>query len=426
MNIKDRFIQEYAPLVKQFIEEIKGVNSEGLPAPHLPVYGAGYDDPENYKIAFVGWETRENVNLKEFISLYQESSIKAVRESSIKAVLEWWDEDFSEEEGFIFANGYHNHSGNDFWGFIFKFLSVFYNKNDWREVKDGKFPAILKSFVWANLESIERFEITDRGLSANIEDYNKVKKASLVFEKASYLVNVFSPKIIIVLRWQEDDSWLTESYGCRAIRIADHLDYYFIESTKTHIFWSAHPGWLARNKRIPETISTIIEAIHQKQIFNSFPGEDWLKLEKERPGQMENLKEQLKAQAFANNLTVVDEDWGTGGESYFYFKISPSKRNTSICFGFDSGFKDFSIGVEITYQSEGYTTLKNEISKKLIPIIGSDNQYTNWAYLHYFDDDLKNWETNPEVWEGIESGKTADTLMGKVKEIQEALKDLDL
>ncbi len=339
--------------------------------------------------------------------------------------MKWWEDDFSVEEGFVFASAFHNNTGLDFWGFIFKFLKFFYNKNDWREIKDGKYPKILESFIWSNIESIERFEVADRGDNCSIEDWKKIKKASLIFDDASHLIKALEPNIMIVLRWQEDDTWLTGGFSCPGVEIADHLYYYFVENTKTHIFWTAHPRWL-RKKRIDEMVINILELIQQKQIFTSFPGEFFLAQKKERTQQISKLKKQLEEKAIAINLVAFDEDWGIGGESYFYFKVPNTKRKVSICFAFDSGHKDFTMGVYMNEQSNGYINLKSEISAKLTPVIGSDINYPNWAYLHYFDDDSKNWETNSKIWGNIDNGVTANTLIEKVKEIQKSLIGMDL
>ena len=77
MTIAEKYIKEYSPLMDQFIKEIEGINSKGLPLPHLPVYGNEFAK-NPYKIAFVGWETRDSVKLGEFISTYKKRGIEEV------------------------------------------------------------------------------------------------------------------------------------------------------------------------------------------------------------------------------------------------------------------------------------------------------------------------------------------------------------
>ncbi len=263
MTIKEKFIETYTPLLTKFIQETESVNKETLPEPHLPVYGEDYENCD-YKIAFVGWETRDCGSLKQFIDM------------GINNALQYWDEDFNEKNNFKFASDFHNHTGNDFWGFIFRFLSSFYGISEWQQVKDKKYPEILKSFVWSNMSSIERFEVAGRNNDC-YKDYQIVKDASLTFDNARYLLDVFKPNIVVILRWQDDESWLIKNVDSTSgVRITDHLDYFFVEKTNTHIFWTAHPRWLSTQSRIDEIIITILKFIKEKNVFISFPGEHLL------------------------------------------------------------------------------------------------------------------------------------------------------
>ncbi len=420
MSIEEKFIETYTPLLTQFMEKVENVITDDLPEPHLPVYGKGYENSP-YKIAFVGWETRDNAKLKDFISDY--------KEVGVQKALHRWDKYFGND--FLFttdgSNCFHNNTGTDFWGFIFKFLSCFYDIDDWVKIKNKEFPEILKSFVWSNIASIERFEATDRKENTSRAEWEKVKTASLIFDSAKYLVDVFQPNIIIILRWEENDKWLTESFDYSDDKkIADHLDYYFIKSNNTHVFWTAHPGWLSRNKRMKQIITDIIKSIQNKKVFTSFPGENFLVRTQTRKKLLETLKKQLVEMAFKIGLATLDEEWGTGGESYFYFSLPFSNRKVSICLGFDNGYNNFSIGVDIKDKSSGYKNLKSTISSKLKTPIGKDENYPNWAFLHYFKGDLENWDTNQKVWDDINIGETASFLIEKIKIIQTSLVGIEL
>jgi hypothetical protein len=414
-EITMNFRSTYSSLVEKFKEEIREVRPENLPEPFIPVYGEDYEK-HPYKIAFVGWETRGSYQLSEFLK------------EDLDDVLYRWREDFVESNFLLFKNyyGYSNNFGNDFWGFNLKFLAKFYAVEDWRKVKNGEHLDLLKSFIWGNMCSIERFEVTALGKGGEVAEYSKVKQASKIFDKAQHLLGVFKPNIMIVLHWQDDDDWLTEgNEDFESEKISDHLDYYYVPRTKTHVFWTAHPGWLSRKNRIDSTIDTILEVIKKKNVFPSFPGENILKRKEQKQNLLNKLKTQLTKLASEKGLNTVDENWGFDKESYFRFDIKSSEFNTAIYFCFDNWFNDFSIGLIINNKPENYELLRSEICSRL-DVIGADRGWNNWAFLHYFIDDLQTWEGNDKLWDGIENGKTSERLMKIVDSILSKLEGLEL
>jgi len=48
------------------------------------------------------------------------------------------------------------------------------------------------------------------------------------------------------------------------------------------------------------------------------------------------------------------------------------------------------------------------------------------VYLHYYNDDLKNWSINDKIWEGILSNQTCMRLMDIVKCIVKELSEIEL
>lgn len=41
--MKQRLIEQYAPLIGQFLNDIKGLDVTGIPAPHIPIMGKSYE-----------------------------------------------------------------------------------------------------------------------------------------------------------------------------------------------------------------------------------------------------------------------------------------------------------------------------------------------------------------------------------------------
>ena len=61
MRLLDKRQIEYSPLIEEFLKEIKDVNPNGIPEPHLPVIGENYFSSKT-KIAFCGMETSASLS----------------------------------------------------------------------------------------------------------------------------------------------------------------------------------------------------------------------------------------------------------------------------------------------------------------------------------------------------------------------------
>ena len=264
-KMKQDFNAVYEPLLRQFIEEIKDVDKENLPIPFIPVFGEKYEKAE-YRIAFVGWETRNNSDLSKFIQLAEEKPDEA---------LNYFSEVLDIEDEYNLTN-YGNNFGTGFWNFVMKFLALFHGINDWEEIKNQKHPDILQSFVWGNLDSIERYEVSAKARGGRLEEWKKVKKASLIFDKASHILNVFKPKILIILMWRDDDKWLTEGMEIgkdfeEKTILEDELEYYYINYTDTHVYWTKHPRGM--NNNLDFYINLIMRHIINIKIFFELPNQ---------------------------------------------------------------------------------------------------------------------------------------------------------
>lgn len=268
-KLDEKYRNIYRPLIAKFMNDIETVNPTDLPVPFLPFYGENYEQTP-YKIAFVGWETRDSVSLDKYISRYKEGSEK-------EEVYYWFNEDLYYPFYFIDYK-YMNNTGRDFWGFIFQFLAKFYGISDWKELKTKKHLIPLQSFAWGNVDSIERWEVAKRP-NANIEDYRIVKHTSKIFDEFNLLVKTLEPKIVLLLRWNASEKWLLKDVKeYERVKLNEYLWYYNLRETNTHIYWSPHPGYLARMRvNFNDFILQILTHIHINKIIEDFPGESFLK-----------------------------------------------------------------------------------------------------------------------------------------------------
>lgn len=366
-DIDANFIKVYKPLLEQFMEEIKDVPLENLPVPFIPVYGKDYGcNP--YKIAFVGWETRNNSNLAEFFKDAKQNSTEA---------LKWFFEAFDDD---LKCTTYGNKFGTGFWDFIFKFLGRFYNEN-WKAIKNKQKPEILKSFIWGNLESIERYEVSAEGEGATKLDWEKIKLASSIYDKSDFIINAFNPKIIVVLHWQDDDSWLTKGNEfTHEIILKDNLEYYYLETTNTHVYWTRHPGSLSRLKiDFNHVIINILRSISAKRIYYDFPGIHFL----------ENVNKfyfQVKEIASDLDLSIeINPFWDQNPGLYF---SNPKWQYWEIGFEFEE--KRFFGGICWTSKSIPMK-IEGSISKKFEM---QEDATVFWPYWFWFNENYKNWNNN--------------------------------
>ncbi len=244
---------QYIRLLSNFFDSIHDVDTSGIPAPHIPSVGDLYDEAK-YKIAFFGMETNGWGDLK---SLKDEFIINPEK------AFNYLTDDFRE---LAFLN-WTNNFGTSFFNYILLFLSRFYNIKDWKAFKsDEQYQYILKTFIWGNTNAIERYEVSAKSKNVEIEAWNKVKSASKIFDSAEHILQSCSPNILLVMNWGESEKWLGNTVVSHKEQLGDHLYYLFSESTNTHIYWLAHPRWIAINVGFNQSIDSIFTDINKRNI----------------------------------------------------------------------------------------------------------------------------------------------------------------
>ena len=267
-NVIDRRNCEYSQLIEDFKKEVKGVNVQGVTGPHFPGVGSNYCRAK-YKFAFCGIETSGWNSMESFM------------EMSLEKYLMDTDSCIDSLEFLKWADNLHA----TFWGFVLQFFSEFY-KVDLKDLtsansKNGNALDVLKSFVWANANSIERFEVSSKGQGANLADWEQVKNASAKFDDLNHIINSCHPKVIFLLSGGTDvnniinDKTLSRIYNIDSSNKSNILkiahkegipyDYYYLRNTDTHLFKLPHPTWMGLYSGIG--INKYVEAIIQ-DLFN--------------------------------------------------------------------------------------------------------------------------------------------------------------
>jgi len=252
-----RFELHYEPLISLFCNSIKDLPYEGMPEPHIPIIGSDYWNAK-YKIAFFGIETSWWHDMTEFMNIALTSPQKAARLRQ---------SDIDDSECLKWTNKTHS----SFWDFLFLFMAKFYNINV-DDIRSGKYPDVIKSIIWGNTNSIERYEI--QALNNNVPNhvYQIIKEKSRVFDNPNHLVKIAKPRVLVVLNWSEEENWFVkEETDVHYYQINSHLYYYYIRSTNTHIFQTHHPRSLHIRFGFNNIIDEIISLFKSYHIWDSLP-----------------------------------------------------------------------------------------------------------------------------------------------------------
>ena len=281
---RDRLREEYAKLVKTFAKNVKGLNIEGNPAPHIPVVGTYYDECA-YKIAFVGMETYGWGNIMDFIELAERSPKEAV----------------TKYEGWFNAGGMVKHSGSGtFWGFIIAFLERFYNlePDSLKHLReDGTYHEILSSIIWGNSNAIERYEVTAKKRNVGIAEWKKVKEYSKALDSINHIIDAAKPTVIFLTYKDVDKNYIVQdsdihkeipetkyTYSFKHVYPCDgakdiEFRYYYLRDQQTHVFVTPHPTWIGVYSGIGFTryIDALMQAIKEHKIWATLPKsiDDW-------------------------------------------------------------------------------------------------------------------------------------------------------
>ena len=282
--MKQRLIEQYAPLIGQFLDSIKGIDASGIPAPHIPIMGQSYEDAK-YKMAFLGMETYGWTDINEFCEIARKNLEEAV----------------TYDENTINSLEYLNWASNytsTFWGFVLKFLAKFYNILDFnRFIGDNKtktYKDILTSFVWGETNSIERYHVSAGPNNVTPEIWEAVKRSSICFDSVNNLIKSVAPKLIFILNRNVDKEYILNDDAVRAFGVPVEnkkeilslnvdedmkIRYHYLRDDNVHIIALPHPTWMGvySGYSIDMYVDKVMELINRFQIWTSLPttANDW-------------------------------------------------------------------------------------------------------------------------------------------------------
>lgn len=280
-SVIERRNVEYAPLIETFKKEVNGLNINGITGPHFPAIGECYAESK-YKFAFCGMETYGWYSLE---SILPKDNIEYLREI---------DKCIDDFEYLGWATNYHA----TFWGFVLKFFSKFFNVDFYRmrniDDADEDIKSIMKSFIWANANAIERFGVSSESQGANYNDWAKVKSASKTFDDINHILNSCAPRVVFIIysnvdeKYYLNDNSLSEIYGVdesnrlNVLKLRnDELkyDYLYLRNSNTHIFKLPHPTRMGLNSGIgiDRFVDSLIADIKTYRVWDTYPKsqKDW-------------------------------------------------------------------------------------------------------------------------------------------------------
>jgi hypothetical protein len=224
---QQKLVTNYSDRIKNFLSKVEGIKTENLPEPFLPVVGKNYG-VNHPRILFYGWETRNSKDLPTWIQSVKDSTENAFT----------WFKNKSDFDNFDFVY-WRSNFNSDFWSFNLRLLGKFHNLPDWRELyknPDG-YEDILSSFAWANTDSIERYEVTAKGLGGCYESWKKLKEASILFDESKSMFDSLEPNIVILVNWEMSEELLLNGFDISyEFEPKPHLWYYKIAKPDTHFF----------------------------------------------------------------------------------------------------------------------------------------------------------------------------------------------
>lgn len=273
-QLRERLVEQYAPLVEQFVKEIGDLDVTGIPAPHIPIVGKNYEMAK-YRIAFIGIETLGWADINEFIKVAKSDSFKAVT---------YMEDTINNLEHLGWAANYHA----TFWGFVFKFISKFYKVGFEDLVDNLKYPELLCSFLYGNTNAIERYQVTAENNGVKYCTWEFVKRASVCFDSINNIVKSAAPRLVFVLNTGVEDDYLSNDDAVRlwgvpignkksVMRIPVDSDrkicYYYLRDDNTHIISLPHPRWMGTYSGygIDSYVDIVIDLISKYSIWERLP-----------------------------------------------------------------------------------------------------------------------------------------------------------
>jgi len=247
--LNDHFESELLPRIQAFEERVEGLKTSGIPEPHLPHWGSEYENAAT-RIGIIGRDTRSWGDLPAFIEAVRTDP----RHALYRGKCEFDSLDFTD---------WTNNFGKTFWDTSLKILAAIHGVDDWKRLKRQEVTAPLRSFFWANVNSVERFEASPRANEVPWDTWHQVKTASEQYlDSFRVILDVLRPHIVFILNWDPGDHFL--DFPLTWTEFGNHQAEAIDPVTGCLILATAHPTWLNQNGLYDEAINGLIQRANKK------------------------------------------------------------------------------------------------------------------------------------------------------------------
>lgn len=243
-GMNQKFETEFIPRIQAFAKMIDGLATSGIPEPHLPHWGVDYEKAP-VRIGIIGRDTRSWGDMPAFT----EAVGSDPREALYRGKGAFDSLDFT---------GWTNNFGKTFWDTSLKILAAVHGVEDWKSLKQQTVTSPLKSFFWANVNSVERFEASPSANGVLRDVWQEVKRASEEhLDSFRTILNILQPHVVFLLNWDPGEHFL--DFPLSWTEFGNHQAEATDPVTGCLILATAHPTWLNQNGLYDEALAGIIQ-----------------------------------------------------------------------------------------------------------------------------------------------------------------------
>lgn len=129
---------------------------------------------------------------------------------------------------------------------------------DWKQLKRREVAVPLRRILWANVNSIEHYDVTAHDNHVAFDVWRKVKTASEQhLDSLRAILDVFRPQIVFLLNWDPGEPFL--DFPLTWTNFGDHQAEAQDPKTGCLILKTAHPTWLNQHGLYDEAINGLTQ-----------------------------------------------------------------------------------------------------------------------------------------------------------------------
>ena len=254
LSLTERYLTYYTPLVQEFVRELEHLphpEIDEMPQPHLPLFGKKYEESA-LQLVFIGRDTKWWGDLRQFFAAEREKPGVKVQEA-----LKIFQDDPSQ---------YGGKRRQSFWGFTKMMLATIYGQKDWGLLKNE----VLDSFAWAEVNAVELYDSSAKGLSVPREYWDAVRQSGERFNRFRHIAETLRPHVALVLcRGMNPDTYF-EGYRPEVVFREGRLTHYRLPEINADVFHAPHPRSMNFNEGT-EYFCTQLRDLFQRHNAPPFP-----------------------------------------------------------------------------------------------------------------------------------------------------------